>query len=103
MKTITAKVVKLNQEEEVLRFAISGRELDVSLTSDDGINGLRSVYEALLEEIIEDDVKVELAEKDPNVTAMYQYVCVEYIKLLNNDLISARREVIDKGLASHSV
>lgn len=103
MKTITAKVVKLNQEEEVLRFAISGRELDVFLTSDDGINGLRSVYEALLEEIIEDDVKVELAEKDPNVTAMYQYVCVEYIKLLNNDLISARREVIDKGLASHSV
>lgn len=98
MKTITAKVVKLDENNEALRFIISEKELDIVLTSQDGINGLKIVYEALLEEVMKDDVTVELEEKDTGVTAMYQDVCREYIELLKTDLGSARREIIEKGL-----
>ena len=31
---------------------------------------------------------------------MYQNVCSEYITLLNSDLVSARHEIIEKGLAT---
>lgn len=31
---------------------------------------------------------------------MYQNVCREYITLLNSDLVSARHEIIEKGLAT---
>ena len=31
---------------------------------------------------------------------MYQNVCSEYLTLLNSDLVSARHEIIEKGLAT---
>lgn len=102
MKDITAKVVKIDDNNEVLRFAIDEKKQDVTLTSKEGINELKAVYESLLAEVIKDDVTVKLEEKDEGATAMYQNVCSEYITLLNNDLVSARREVIEKGLALQS-
>lgn len=102
MKIVTAKVVRLDENSEALRFAIDEKELDVALTSQDGINGLRVVYEALLEEVIKDDVTVELSDKDDDATAMYQDVCREYIELLKSDLASARQEIVNKGLAAQS-
>ena len=102
MKDITAKVVKIDDNNEVLRFAIDEKKQDVTLTIKEGINELKAVYESLLAEVIKDDVTVKLEEKDEGATAMYQNVCSEYITLLNNDLVSARREVIEKGLALQS-
>lgn len=99
MRTIKAKVVKLSNDDEALRFFISEEELDVLLTEKDGINGLKNVYEALLKEVMQDDVGIELTDKDEGATAMYQDVCREYLKLLNQDLAAARQEVIEKGLA----
>ncbi|MGI6127972.1 MAG: hypothetical protein ACOYEF_13640 [Planifilum sp.] len=101
MTTIQAKVVKVDNDDEALRFFINDKGLDVLLTKRDGINGLRAVYEALLEEVIEDNVSIELMDKDKDATAMYHDVCREYIQLLNNDLTSARQEVVEKGLAMH--
>ena len=100
MKDITAKVIKLDNDDEVLRFAIGEESQDITLTSKDGINGLKAVYESLLAEVMKDDVTVMLEEKGEGATAMYQNVCSEYIKLLNNDLASARHEIIEKGLAT---
>lgn len=102
MKTIMAKVVKLDGNSEALRFTISEQVLDVALTSQDGINDLKAVYEALLNEIINDEVTVELEDKDAGATAMYQDVCREYVDLLKKDLVYARQEVVEKGLASQT-
>ena len=102
MKDITAKVVKIDDNNEVLRFTIDKEKQDVTLTSKEGINELKAVYESLLAEVIKDDVTVKLEEKGEGATAMYQNVCSEYITLLNSDLVSARREVIEKGLALQS-
>ena len=98
MKDFTAKVVKLENDNEALRFTIGSEKKDVALTSQGGINGLKAVYEALLAEVMEDDVTVNLEERDKGTTAMYQDVCTEFIKLLNSDLKSARSEIINKGL-----
>lgn len=98
MKDVMAKVVKLENDNETLRFTIGSREKDVTLTSQDGINGLKAVYEALLAEVMKDDVTVKLEERAEGTTAMYQDVCNEFIKSLNNDLKLARSEIINKGL-----
>lgn len=98
MKDVMAKVVKLENDNEALRFTIGSREKDVTLTSQDGINGLKAVYEALLAEVMKDDVTVKLEERAEGTTAMYQDVCNEFIKSLNNDLKLARSEIINKGL-----
>ncbi len=100
MKDITAQVVKIDDDNEVLRFTINEKKQDVTLTSKDGINGLKAVYESLLAEVMKDDVTVKLEEKGEGATAMYQNVCSEYITLLNSDLVSARHEIIEKGLAT---
>lgn len=102
MKDVMAKVVKLENDNEALRFTIGNREKDVALTSQDGINGLKAVYEALLAEVMKDDVTVKLEERAEGTTAMYQEVCKEFIKSLNNDLKSARSEIINKGLEIQS-
>ena len=98
MKIITAKVVRLDNDNEVLRFIVDEGELDVALTSQDGINELKAIYESLLAEVMEGDVTVELEDREEATTAMYQDVCKEYIALLNDDLVSARREIVDRGL-----
>lgn len=100
MKDITAQVVKIDDNNEVLRFTIDEKKQDVTLTSKEGINGLKAVYESLLAEVMKDDVTVKLEERGEGTTAMYQNVCSEYIKLLNSDLVSARHEIIEKGLAT---
>lgn len=100
MKVITSKVVRLDNDNEALRFTVDEKEQDVALTSQDGINGLKAVYETLLAEVMEGDVTVELEDRDEGTTAMYQDVCSEYITLLNSDLASARHEIIEKGLAA---
>lgn len=98
MKDFTAKIVKLENGNEALRFTIGSGKKDVALTSQGGINGLKAVYEALLAEVMDDDVTVKLEESDKGTTAMYQDVCKEFIKLLNSDLKSARTEIVSKGL-----
>ncbi len=98
MKDFTAKVVKLENDNEALRFTIGSEKKDVALTGQGGINGLKALYEALLAEVMEDDVTVKLEESDKGTTAMYQDVCNEFIKLLNSDLKSARTEIVSKGL-----
>ncbi len=100
MKDITAQVVKIDDDNEVLRFTIDEKKQDVALTSKEGINGLKTVYESLLAEVMKDDVTVKLEERGEGTTAMYQDVCSEYITLLNDDLVSARHEIIKKGLAT---
>jgi hypothetical protein len=100
MKDITAQVVKIDNDNEVLRFTINEKKQDVTLTSKNGINELKAVYESLLAEVMKDDVTVRLEEKGEGTTAMYQNVCSEYITLLNSDLVSARHEIIEKGLAT---
>ena len=100
MKVVTAQVVKIDDDNEALRFTIDEKKQDVTLTSEDGINGLKAVYESLLAEVMKDDVTVKLEEKGEGATAMYHFVCEKYIELLNGDLEAARREINEKGLAT---
>jgi hypothetical protein len=101
MKQYEAGLVKLADDGEALRFFISEAPLDVGLTEGNGVEDLREVYEALLADLIHNDVHIELKEKQSGTTAMYQDVCREWIKVLNQDLATVRQEMIEKGIAQN--
>lgn len=102
MKEYTAKIVEEGSGDEVLRITVGEAKADVLLTKDNGTEGLRQVYEMLLAALVDDDATVHLEEKSQGVTAMYQQVCEEWIKVLNRDLSDVRKEMVEKGIAKAS-
>lgn len=99
MSICTAMIVRTSEDNETLRFDINGSTVDVELTQESGVNGLRQLFERLLTLLVSDEVEIELAPRQDGTTAMYHDVCREWIKLLNQDLVTVRQEMIAERIA----
>lgn len=90
-ETINVTLLAIDENTDILRFAIDGQDVDINLNEVDCQTSMKNMFSILLQKAIHADVFLQF-EVDLNYTrGMYIEVCEEYIKDLNRELA----EVID--------
>lgn len=68
-------------------------KLDVCLNDESGQSALKTVFSALLKELIKAPIILEYTEKTDYKVNLYIDVCKEYIKELNNEIVKVRENM----------
>lgn len=97
MIKVGSKVVDGTDGSFSLVFTFDDESLSVLLTSKESSQDLKTVYEKLLALLLADGVSVSLDEES-SAPGMFLDVSKEYVKSLNNDLVTVRQEIVSKGL-----
>lgn len=97
MIKVGSKVVNGADGSFSLVFTFDDESLSVLLTSKESSQDLKTVYEKLLALLLADGVSVSLDEES-SAPGMFLDVSKEYVKSLNNDLVTVRQEIVSKGL-----
>jgi hypothetical protein len=97
MIKVGSKVVDGADGSFSLVFTFDDESLSVLLTSKESSQDLKTVYEKLLALLLADGVSVSLDEES-SAPGMFLDVSKEYVKSLNNDLVTVRQEIVSKGL-----
>lgn len=95
---VEVTVTTNTQGEDVMRFKLA-EPIDISLTGTEGTGQLKTLFATLLGILMEEDVEVAFSKTDGYSTKMYEDVCVEYVKVLNDELATARENAKKEGLA----
>lgn len=98
MIRVGSKVVDGADGSFSLVFTFDDESLSVLLTSKESSQDLKTVYEKLLALLLADGVSVSLDEES-SAPGMFLDVSKEYVKSLNNDLVTVRQEIVSKGLS----
>lgn len=98
----------MNQENKVINVHLEKREkkdylifdfeevAEVCLNNDESQNDLKSIFVKLLAEVIENPVELEFTDNAEYKTGLYIDVCKEYIKDLNKEIMSVRKNMPEK-------
>jgi len=98
----------MNQESRVINVHLEKKEkrdylvfefedaMEVCLNDDESQNTLKAVFVKLLEEVIKESVELNFVEKPEYKTGLYIDVCKEYIKDLNKEIASVRKNMPEK-------
>jgi len=84
-------------ENDILSFNINEElTIDVNLNDEKCQNDLKSVFLAIFEIQIEEDVTLNLIIDENYKRTLYKDVCEEYINDLNRELSDVRRTILDE-------
>ena len=98
----------MNQESRVINVHLEKKKkrdylvfefedaVEVCLNDDESQNTLKAVFVKLLEEVIKESVELNFVEKPEYKTGLYIDVCKEYIKDLNKEIASVRKNMPEK-------
>lgn len=98
----------MSQEEKIIKVHLEKREKedylvfqfeetkDVCLNKETSQNDLRAVFANLLTELLKAPLKLEFEDKLDYKTGLYIDVCKEYIKDLNREISSIRKNIPEK-------
>lgn len=90
-ETINVTLLAIDENTDVLRFAIGEKELDINLNDAECQAAMKNMFSILLQKAIHSDVVLKLTVAPDYTRGMYIEVCEEYIKDLNREIA----EVID--------
>ena len=93
-KLINAHLEK-RDEKDYLVFEFE-ETAEVCLNNDESQNDLKNIFIKLLAELTEGLVQIKFVENSEYKTGLYIDVCKEYIKDLNKELNSVRKNVPEK-------
>lgn len=94
METLEAKILR-EIEKTSLRLEIDGNIQEILLSSNEA-NEIKKVFNRLIIELKKREFEFTLIDDQQD---LYNAVCQEYIKQLNNELKTIRQELVDNGLA----
>lgn len=98
----------MNQENKVINVHLEKREskdylvfgfeeiAEVCLNDDESQNNLKSIFVKLLVQLTKHPVKLQFLENPEYKTGLYIDVCKEYIKDLNKEIASVRKNMPEK-------
>ncbi len=92
-------ILKAIDDIDVLVFQLNEDEPDeyvVNLNSTDSQGSLKHVFSALLNILIEEEIKLELEIADGYKKGLYKDVCNEYITDLNRELIQVKSTILNE-------
>ena len=82
-KIINVNLISEDSESDVLRFEVDDTKIDVNLNDENCQNTLKRVFTILLEQMIDNDIKLNFSVTAEYTRQMYIEVCKEYIDDLN--------------------
>lgn len=88
--------LKKKDDKDILDFKI-GEGYTVDLNSDNSQNELKNVFSALLGELLNGKIQLELKYLDTYKSGLYIDVCKEYIKQLNKEISSVFEKIPSKN------
>lgn len=68
-------------------------EMKVCLNTETSQNELKAIFSNLLDELIQQPIKLEFIERTDYKTVLYTDVCREYIKDLNREISNVRKSM----------
>ncbi len=83
--------------QDVFRLKTEPEPIDVVLTEDGGTNDLKTLFTRLLQELFNDDVEIYFVQTDGYKTRIYEDVCMEYVDVLNQELVTARQAILEES------
>lgn len=98
----------MNQEIKVINVHLEKKDMKdflifefddamgVCLNNEDSQNDLKKVFVKILQELIESPIKLNFVDKSEYNTGLYIDVCKEYIKDLNKEIESTRKNIPEK-------
>ena len=101
---MTVQVVKavLTQREDgnnILRFNIGGADQDLNLDDETNEEQVKSVFDALLAQMVNDDIQVVADIPEERVHELYGEVCAAYVTQLNTELSRVQSRMNSLGLS----
>lgn len=105
---MTVQVVKavLTQRENgnnILRFNIGGADQDLNLDDETNEEQVKSVFDALLAQMVNEDIQVVADIPEERVHDLYGEVCAAYVTQLNTELSRVQSRMNSLGLSNGKV
>lgn len=85
-ETINVILFALDDDNDILRFSIDGKNLDINLNKSDCQNAMKNMFSVLLKKAVNTDLSLEFSANPGYTRGMYIEVCEEYVKDLNREL-----------------
>ena len=90
---IKVELLEEDSDTDILRFHIGEDLLSVNLNSKNCQADLKSVFSALLNMMVTNDIRLELEVNPDFNRVMYKEVCNQYIEDLNRELNEVKEEL----------
>lgn len=100
MADINVTATTVGNGQDVIRFTISEKPYDVSLTTDTGNEDLKSVFEALLHLMLSENVKLVFTKTDGYTNKMYEEVCKEYVASIQKEIDTVQQSLANEGITN---
>ncbi|MBU3093824.1 hypothetical protein KPL35_17470 [Clostridium sp. CF011] len=95
---LETKIIEVElKENDILAFFIKTNEYQVNLKSEDSQNELKTIFSALLEEMIANPIKLNFKTANGYNKGLYIDVCTEYVKELNREINEVSNRVPQKS------
>lgn len=98
----------MSQEEKIIKVYLESQakedymifgfenEMKVCMNNENCQNELKSIFSILLQELVNQPIKLEYEERKEYKTGLYIDVCTEYIKDLNREITNVRNNFPEK-------